>query len=258
MNTQTQAPQATSILDKPGKINALYESALKNSSDATYEAFVCGQTMSEVSFCQSGRSKSRHPNQYTPPEEQFEVWLREHCPNISFRTAYRWIDFARRVGDLLKLPSELDGLPLSDILNLDTIGLTEQQEAVVESVAFFLIDKTMAEAAAGVAFGGDEAHRVVRAHNGKEQGGTRGENRKDYPAFALSKFHDLGAHFKHWDAMDDTQRTEVKTAVRAFILGEEVKLMGRQGRPPKYKFDELPEELAKAMQEVLRERLKKA
>lgn len=153
-------------------------------------------------------------------------------PELSQRTAYRWMEAAERVQKALagSLP-QLDA-PLSTVIDIDAEPSTPEAKKAQQLWLDFTQDKTLADILRDVTLEGDKPHRITRAHAGKTQGGTHArDNRKDWPAFVANGFlsvayacgdnaaTDAGKMAGgHWAAHNDEQRAETK---RLFVTWTE-------------------------------------
>lgn len=275
----TPTNQESNVGPGADRINSAYAEADAAKLLFVEKAVICGQMMveqrSEMSFCHRDKNL---PWQGAPKPEsdKFTVWITENCPDIHQRTAYRWMAAAARVVLVLlerhasdpQVWIELDGERhyISTVLTMPESECTEAMRTFRATFSKFLEDKTLTEAAAATLTGADDPSRIARAGFGANDGGTNDDDdRKDWPLFVARKFHDISVHLAHWDAMTETQRTETKSAIRAMVLGDEVKLPGRPGgrniiRPAlnREKTPQMwPQELCVAVGEALRERLKK-
>lgn len=275
----TSTNQVSNVGPGADHINSAYSDAQSAKIDFVQMAVLCGQMLVECRFdahlCHDGRGG--HQMDPTKPEgAKFKSWLAANCPEIPERTAYRWMAAAARVFCVVlekhasdpQVWHEIDGQRyyISTLLTMQDSECTEAMRTFQGTFAKFLEDKTLTEAAAATLTGADDPSRIARAGFGANDGGTNeDDDRKDWPLFVARKFHDISVHLAHWDAMTETQRTETKSAIRAMVLGDEVKLHGRPGgrniiRPAlnREKTPQMwPQELCLAVGEALRERLKK-
>lgn len=242
-------------------------------------AVICGQMMveqrEEMSFCHSDKNLAWQ-GRTKDASDRFTHWLSANCVEISQRTAYRWMAAAVRVMGLLleshhtdpQVWIELDGdrFYLSMVLTRLDSECSPGMLTFRATFAKFLENKTLTEAAHATLAGADEESRITRAGNGSGKGGHNGDDRKDWPTFVAHNLHDFSMHLVRWNSMNETQQAELKVIVRNFILGDEVKLTGRkesivqpgyERRDGKIVKCPWPEELCRAMQESLRERLRK-
>lgn len=138
------------------------------------------------------------------------TWLKEVYPEFHPRKAQRWMEVAEGVMKCVGL--EADGikqLPWSVVLSSPAEDLPAEAREAQQLVFDFTEGKTMKECLEGVVVDGDEPHRITRAHNGKTKGGSKGENRKDFPKFIANKLSDVSTHLESWDSMTAAQRGEI-------------------------------------------------
>jgi hypothetical protein len=193
------------------------------------------------------------------PHGEFMKVVERILPEITDQTANIWMRAAANVARALPAPPAIDvegEVTPWDMLSMPDSELGEEGRKWKQQWFAFMEDKTIKECLEGVFVYGDEGHRVDRAINGKTKGGAGGD-RKDFPLFVAVKLKDMGAHFKHWGGMSETQRMESLDVVRAAILGDEAMLRGR-GRKEPFKFAGWPEEVCQVAMETLKERLKTA
>jgi hypothetical protein len=232
-----------------------------------HKAVICGQMLREqrqdLMTCHDGKSW----NDRTKEDEAcFHVWLLGYCPSIPERTAYRWMESANRVvGHLLEIHHsntpvwiELDGERyfISTVLTMPEADCTEAMRTFRETFNTFLADKTLAEATQCALNGCDESHRITRAANGKEKGGTRGENRRAYARFLAIHFKEMTQCIERWDKFiseNPSEHAKMTEAVRAVVLGGKFKIE-EKGRPTDFKG--WPKSFSDLMLGVLKERVR--
>lgn len=128
----------------------------------------------------------------------FQAWIEANLSEVTYRTVSRWMDLARAV--VLAASVDLDKLGIDGSRLLtdspDTLGKPAQEarQFLLDVVG----DKSMADIMRRVAVEGDSASGITRAHNGKTKGGSRGEDRKDFPKFIGVKLSDCSTHLKAW------------------------------------------------------------
>lgn len=145
-------------------------------------------------------------------------WLAANCPEISQDTARRWMDAAEAVlTKALKLPPVIEALPLSQVISTPEEELPEAAREARQLVFDFTAGKTIKECLAAVVVEGDEPHRITRAHNGRTQGGSRGEDRKDWPKFVGLHLSDISAHLDHWKQFTGAQVETVEAKFKAAV-----------------------------------------
>lgn len=241
-----------------------YQEACTAEANYALKALICGQMLLEKKALMSPLSHSETTGRFKAKKEEdnFGVW----CEKVGIRraTAYRWMDAADRVarielglnvGDDLPTAIEVDGvaIPLSQALLAPAEELPEKARAFRQGVFDFMQDKSLAEAVRAAVDGEDDAHRISRAGLGKKAGGTRGEDRKDWPAFVARKLVEIGGHLSHWEGMSEVQRTEIKDLLVAAVNGDQATLRGRNAGLP-FNFEIWPEELCSVLAEAVKQR----
>ena len=186
------------------RINAAWDAAIIS---LTHHAIVVGQLLLEQKAFVSPLCHDGTTGKFSGKKgSSFDEWLDQNCPQIPRRTAFRWMDLADRVSRVIRRIGV--GLPCSQTLELSTgetipisMALTQPPEELPETalqyrndVLEFVSGKTMKDCLAAVIVEGDETHRISRAGNGQVTGGTRGEDRKDYPSFVEKKI----GHITHF------------------------------------------------------------
>ena len=174
------------------RIRAAFKDAQSMAQTAVAKALYCGQLLIEQRDSLSGSHLVK--DRTTPSDQKFDVWLAKSVPEISRPTAYRWMQLAETV--LSTVGHLQDGMVPCDMGMLmspsDVLGeptphkLPENAQDYRQLVFDFIEGKTMRECLAGVVVEGDEAHRIVRAHNGRTKGGAGG-NRKAFARFTATK-----------------------------------------------------------------------
>ncbi|MGB0579064.1 MAG: hypothetical protein ACPGVU_05115 [Limisphaerales bacterium] len=99
--TETQLDKDTAAV-----ITEAYQRAVQAANGALLQVAACGLLLWE--------------KQRTTKHGEFLPWLDQHCPEVPQRTAYRWIDTAKNLCQVLKLKPESKhgGLPLHQVLLL--------------------------------------------------------------------------------------------------------------------------------------------
>jgi hypothetical protein len=186
--------------------------ALAKLDEAARYALVAGQWLNEF--------------QEAVPYGEFEYAVRKYCPwfkNRSSRTLQDWARAAAKVASFVTPPGVDIGLKPSAILWAKDESALPPAARDYRRAWFDLIrDRTIKDCIAGLFGGNNEAHNTDRALNGKMAGGTRGEDRKDYPLYIGVKFKDLSNHFSHWHNYSSHQKYEVRKLIEGLILGEDV------------------------------------
>lgn len=125
----------------------------------------------------------------------WQQWIETNFPKISYRTAARWMQAAGNVVKQIDLGA--CSVPASQLLSCAAEDLPDDAAREAQQLLFdFTKDKTIKDCLAAVVVDGDEPHRITRAANGKKLGGTKGEDRKDFPKFIGEKLSDVSAHLK--------------------------------------------------------------
>lgn len=201
------------------------------------------------------------------PHGKFECWVKNNLPEITDRTARFWARAAANVVKVLPPIPHDDSIEVeatvSAILSTPEAELSDPAREWRQQWLDFTADKTIKECLDGVFVDGDPAHRVDRAVNGRVKGGSGNAMaplRKEFPMFVATKLKETGGHLSHWETMSELQRTDIKSALRAAVLGESltVQMVCRGGtkRSVTYHYSIWPEELCRAALEVLRQRLR--
>lgn len=140
----------------------------------------------------------------------FQEFIATEFPQVSYDTAHRWMQAAERTMKAVGLDQRLLTLPVSEMLNTAAEDLPDDAAREAQQLLFdFTRDKTIKDCLAAVVVDGDEPHRITRAANGKTKGGTRGEDRKDFPKFIGVHLSDISAHLKSWSKFTPQQAEEV-------------------------------------------------
>ena len=141
---------------------------------------------------------------------QFEDAVVKYFPEIDPRRARRWMDIAARslVASGVEIETRLLSAPSSD--------LTEQQQEDRQTYFDFTNGKTLKELRECVV-DGEDAHRITRAHNGRTAGGTKGEDRRDWPVFIRRKLSDISTHLRSWRTMTGAQTEAIEAAYKIEI-----------------------------------------
>jgi hypothetical protein len=140
------------------------------------------------------------------------AWVAESFPEISHDTAERWMAHAKRITGFV-LRDHRPSVPVSQLLNGDGDELNEADTEARQLLLDFMANKTIKEALAAAVTEGDDA-RAARAVAGKSTGGTRGENRKDFPRFAARHLSDLTYHLAPFEKFGDDEVEIVARAMR--------------------------------------------
>lgn len=175
-------PTATII-----RVKAAISEALNAATKAVGKALIAGHALIELK-AEVGHS-------------QFEAAVKQHFPEISERTARRWMEVAERS---MQATGVVIDIPVTKLLTAPTEELPEKAREARQLYLDFTEGKTLKELRE-VVVDGEDPHRITRAHNGRTKGGTKGEDRKDWPTFIGQKLSDVTAHLKHWQSFTPAQ-----------------------------------------------------
>lgn len=134
----------------------------------------------------------------------FLAWRRDAVPGLSDDRAERYMKAAENTLKQVALPAGMD-VPISDVISLPAGELQGTALEAQQLIFDFTAGKTIKDCLAGVVVDGDEPHRITRAANGKKLGGTKGENRKDWPEFIGRHLSDISSHLKNWQQFSPAQ-----------------------------------------------------
>lgn len=187
-------------------IRDAYNDAQATAESAVQKATICGLLLVEA------KSIIGHGS--------FMQWVKIHLPEINHRTAHRWMEAAERTIEATKLPLSFESsgktIPLSLAISGPEKQLTKEAKEARQLFLDFITDKTL-KALMGVVVDGDDAHRITRAHNGRSEGGSRGENRKDWASFIGRKLSDITTHLSHWKSYSAGQVETTETRFKQFF-----------------------------------------
>lgn len=159
------------------------------------------------------------------PHGEFSDWIATNLPEISHVTAWTWMRAAANVAKALKFPDaieiEAEVIPISKLLSAPESELSAAALEYRQQWFDFTADKTIKDCINSVVIDGDPAHRIDRAVNGKLKGGTRGEDRKDWPTYIARHLSDITALLgcneknreKRWSTMTAGQREAIQDAL---------------------------------------------
>ena len=193
----------------PKQILAAYRDAQAAAESAVTKALYCGQLLLE----------QKHALEHG----LFLDWLKQHCPEIPKRTAQYWMDLASRCSHhaldhqsatvrLLEdhsLQSGSHHVPLSVAL-ADPAAQPEAIRAAVQLLLDFTHGKTIRECLEGIVVGGDEPHRLTRAHNGRALGGAA--DRSDRATYIDLNLKKISTHLGHWSTFTHHQMAATERA----------------------------------------------
>lgn len=200
--------------------------AMESLGDARQKCLAAGAVLNEI------KGTNEHG--------EFLRWIEDNIPEIAIRTAQVWMQAARNVmAALPPVPGFGDGpvidveaVPVSELLTRPEDELSESGREWRQGWLDFTKDRTIRECLDGV-FDGDPESRLKRCLNGKLKGGTRGEDRKDYPVYAARALAACLAHIganpvaggNRWEKMAETQKHEVEGVVSLFVAGLDTELV---------------------------------
>lgn len=147
---------------------------------------------------------------------EFIAYRRKTLPALSDDRAERYMRASQNVVRQV----DLSGSPVavSMLLSAPADDLPDDAAREAQQLLFdFTRDKTIRDCLAAVVIDGDEAHRITRAANGKKHGGTKGEDRKNWPQFIGEKLSDITAHLKHWKSYTGPQLEDIGTKIKSFV-----------------------------------------
>lgn len=145
---------------------------------------------------------------------QFSKWLEKHCALISRQTAYTWMELAERVTSAVEVPQL--GMPVSSVLSSSPNDLPDDARQYRQLMLDFTEGKSIRGCLRDAVLDGEES-RLKRAFNGKTKGGSKGENRKDFPKFIGNKLSDITTHLESWDKYTAAQIEQTETAFKKVI-----------------------------------------
>lgn len=185
--TKLQQFPASAVPPEAERILRAFDDAHAKRGAAVQATFICGLLMCE----QRDKVDGAESHDRTKPEHsKFAFWMEKYCGRIPRSTAYKWMDFAERVcrHSQEKLGDGPTAIPLSMALTAPEAELPKKALELRQSVFLFMEGKTMKECLEAVAADGDEAHRITRAHNGRNaRGAGGGGNRKNFTGFLAVK-----------------------------------------------------------------------
>lgn len=140
---------------------------------------------------------------------------RRIIPGLSDDRSERYMKAAANVIKQVTLPA-ID-VPVSRLLSAPASELPDAARAAQQLLFDFVKDKTIKDCLAAVVIDGEEPHRITRAANGKKLGGSRGEDRKDWPKFIGRLLSDVSHHLKSWKSFTPQQTEAAMIKFKAFI-----------------------------------------
>lgn len=182
-------------------IRAAIDDAMLAAETAVNKAIHVGQLLIEI------KPSIGHGN--------FQEFIAENFPRISQDTANRWMKAAANVVAQVELPAT--DIPVSRLLSAPAADLSPADREAQQLLFDFTANKTIKECLAAVVVDGDEPHRITRAANGKKLGGSKGEDRKDFPKFIGEKLSDVAAHLKSWPSYTAGQTEDTLAKFKSFL-----------------------------------------
>jgi hypothetical protein len=173
------------------------------------------------------------------PKESDSSWLAWlDRNNIPVRKAQRYMNAAERIArHQLRIPMNREfasminvngvEIPLSQALTAPTSKLPEQALEFRHGLLDFIKEKSLSEAVLAAIDGESPEHHITRAANGKDKGGSLGEDRKDFPLFAgralADCLHHIGAKVDrkggHWGTLTAVGKEKAFRFLDLFIQG---------------------------------------
>lgn len=213
-------PHIFDLEEAESRLFAQISKANQTAQRAVEEAMVAGAMLVEIREAMlSGRAQG---NQHTPRELQFKAFLEKVAAHhgCTERTLYNWIGVAENGRKVLAEASvDVEAISLSEIATTDEADLSESAREARQLLFDWMAHKTINDALRGTVVDGDEASRVTRAHNGMTKGGTKGEDRKDYPTFIGKKLSDAGTHLENWEKFTASQKEATIIKLAQWIEG---------------------------------------
>jgi hypothetical protein len=128
----------------------------------------------------------------------FLAWIEENLPEISVRTAQRWMECAQRAiadsGVAKALPESID---IEEVFSTqDGQKLPEAAREGHQLLLDFMSNKTLKDILTGVVVDGDAPHRLSRAAGGMQKGGAGGD-RKAFDEFITRDLASIASHLDH-------------------------------------------------------------
>ena len=150
----------------------------------------------------------------------FQDWIEKEFPQITYRTAARWMQAAERCIAATGIEPHLLSAPISELLAAEApAGASAGTLAARQQLFDFMRDKTIKDCLTAVVVDGDDAHRITRAANGRKLGGHKGEDRKDWPKYIRVLLRHSNAHLKSWKNFTPAQREATRLHFADFFGG---------------------------------------
>jgi hypothetical protein len=212
-NTMHKAPKSSLTVQIPNDsefVRNVVLAALESVDQARQKCLVAGYYLAEM--------KAHLPH------GQFMTWVSKEIPEINHDTALLWMRAAANVAKALHMGASIkvdaEVIPMSRLLSAPEAELPTAAREMRQAWFDFTADKTIKDCISGVVVDGDPESRMKRAINGKLHGGTRGEDRKDWPTYigkhlvAITGL--LGAkeanREKRWQGLTPLQRQTIQDA----------------------------------------------
>lgn len=151
------------------------------------------------------------------PHGQWLPWLSKAVPEICEDTAQIWMNAARNVIAGAGLDLKSLTLPLSLVLAASDGELSGEALEARQLLFDFVEGKTISDCLRGVLVNGDASHRIDRAINGKTKGGSRGEDRKDWPTFIGRKLSQVSTHLESFEKFTAAQVAATEVVFKSAI-----------------------------------------
>ena len=149
----------------------------------------------------------------------FGQWLGRYGDEKGRSTLYNWMAAAKNSwAQIYESAEEQKLIPAGVTIDLPPADIISNNGGKLEQLWFDLIENTtISEAIRSVVGGESPAHRITRAANGKKHGGSKGEDRKNWPQFIGEKLADVSAHLKFWKSFTPAQVETTHAKLDAFV-----------------------------------------
>ena len=128
----------------------------------------------------------------------FLAWIEENLPEISIRTAQRWMECAQRA-----IADSGVRKALPETIEIEEVFATQESDKLPEAareghqlLLDFMSNKTLKDIMAGCVVDGDDPHRISRAAGGMQKGGAGGD-RKAFDEFISRGLVGIASHLDH-------------------------------------------------------------
>ncbi len=183
------------------KINSLADALENRTREAVEAAFEVGWALIEI--------------KESLPHGDWLEWVQTNT-RLKERTARRCKELAEKTIEHAGVERASLPVPMSRLLSLPEAEVTEPVREARQLVLDFMADKTMGECIRGYVVEGDDITRITRAANGKKLGGSKGEDRKDFPKFIATALGTITDHL--------TVRGKSKAKYREFEADQQAKI----------------------------------